>query len=1136
MEKAVFNYSDFFNDDGGFDRIRREFDKLGDDLIKKAKEIREDTKLFDIDQIDQIKEVEERTEDLMKMFKKYESTKIDLDKVEKQVQETQERQLKTTTQQVKSLSKLDKQLLEQRTNLKELNKLGTLNGKVVKDVNEERVKAQIAIKKISAEIRKQQKEVLSANKASKEEEKLAEARLILQKEEIRNRTDLRERIKALRIVVDSLDFETQADEIKAYNNEINELTNKLGETSDKFIQSKINIGNYEESIVNALKNTNLFQGELGVLNNVLGQAIDFFRGSATAQEADAKAKDANARSTTRLARGIRVLNKVAKATVILALIGALASLASAFSQGRKGAILTQQALSRFNVGLRVVINTLGDLGSGLFQIFSGIGSSIGNLFNGIQKFGLEAKLSILDLTNIAGSNSEAIAETEAKIADLNKRIEENKTDDFAKGWDKVTEAVGNFSDRYDDAVTAIQSADEGIVRAFQIADDIRRAELNLIGLRREVALLEIASDDSTTSLRQQLQSTDQLLEKRVELLQAESDIALKNLELANAQARVDAESAGFRLSEDDVEFARQLLDINQQLDPRNNPLNDQFLEETQNALREYLATLDQVQIAEAEIGKQRREISRDLFEQNLDLLIDLIDTEKNLSEQFVTDVTRSFQARIDEFNRFIVVFRQNSQRILDEFTKEAENLGLDLEFDIQFNEDGSFDVLVNDTELAIDNIVELNKQLQNTGLNEIDINRFREFIVETRNGVRDFRGLNRELNLAKVNVNELTENISVSQDELNAIKSLEDRINSLNASVNGDLSESERRRVELEIEQLERDKQAIVNFAEVQRLQNRKNAIDRELDLVQAGSQRELELIQERLDLEKQIIEKSQDDKLERAKEVNQRQLELEEELSQQVRNTLQGVLDFATESQRQRIQESEQRVDRQNELVDIQSQRAQQGLENTLAFEQRELGKREAERIQEEKRQERLAKIRALYSSYNNYASRGDANPIVKALRDFALLEAITASFGEGGIVEDKLPSDGIFRGRSHQGRQGGIPILVEGREGIFSANEMANLGKDNFYKMKELASLGKVDSNFFSKQRSQFVQTVPVGASNMELVSEIKEVKRAIEGKPVQTWDLANITNGTMDLVESIISKNKVKRNHHKVSKKRL
>ena len=212
------------------------------------------------------------------------------------------------------------------------------------------------------------------------------------------------------------------------------------------------------------------------------------------------------------------------------------------------------------------------------------------------------------------------------------------------------------------------------------------------------------------------------------------------------------------------------------------------------------------------------------------------------------------------------------------------------------------------------------------------------------------------------------------------------------------------------------------------------------------------------------------------------------------------------------------------------------------MAFEQREQGKREAERIQEEKRAERLEKIRALYSSYNNYASQGDGdNAIIKALRDFSILEAITASFGDGGVVGDvldKMPTDGrgIIRGQSHKGNTKGIPVLVERNEGIFSASEMANLGKDNFYKMKEMASMGKIDSNFFTQQRKSVAAFVPMANAQPELLHQMKQVQQAIENKPVPHWDLEKLHDGSLHLIETITTKNHVKRNHYKTKKPRI
>lgn len=1139
MEKVIFKYSDFYEDDGGFDKIRADLKNLGDDMVSEAQKIKKDfAKAFDLDDLDGISKTESKVEDLSKAFKKYGDAKENINKIEEEFRKTMDKSNQTSDDQLDRLAKLDKKLQEYRTDLKELNKLGTKNGKVVDDVNKSRVEAQLAIKKISAEIRDQQKEVLKSNELSRKEQKLIEARLVLQKEEIRNRDDLRERIKALRIVVDSLDFETQADQIAKYNAEIDELTETLSENSDKFIQSKINIGNYEESIVNALKGTNLFQGELSVLNGIIDQGIDLLFKSKVANEAEATAKKKNTKATVALGKSVKVLNKIAKASVILLLVAAVASLASVFSQGRAGVIATDKAMARFNVTVKVIINTIAEVGKGLFKLFQGIGTSIGNFSDKIELFFVKIQRTINSLPSALGGSAEKVKELDNEIAVLEERISNQETSDkYAEGWKQISDAVSGAGKRIEDAKKAIDTLDEGAIRAFEIADEIRKAELNLISLRREVRLLEIQSEDSTRSLKTQLEATDELLVKRVELLERESDIALKNLELANAKARADAESAGFRLSQDDVNFAKELLDLNIRLSERNgeNPLDDSLLEGTQQALRDYLATLDEVKIAEAEIGKQRREISRDLFEQNLDLLIDLIDTEKNLSEQFVNDVSKNFQSRINEFNRFLIVFRQNAQKQLDEFTKEANNLGLDLDFSIEYDENGDFKVFVGDTELAIDNIVELNDQLQNTGLNEIDINRFREFITEARNGLRDFKDLNKELQLAKININELRENVVVSQEELNSLDQLQQKIEALQGVVNGGSPEAQKLALK-QIKALEDERTRIQELAERNRLENRLDSIDAELELVEFESQRYYELLQERLDIEKQLREKSIQDGLDKTKEANKKALEDYKKFGDEVRQILDAILDKAVEVQQKRVQEAEKRVETQEELIDTQRQRAEQGLTNTLAFEQRELGKREAERIKQEQRQQRLEKIRALYSSYNNYASRGDENAIVKALRDFAILESITASFGDGGVVEDKLPGNGIFRGQSHNGNKGGIPIRVEGKEGIFSVREMENLGKDNFYKMKDLASMGKIDSNFFSKQRESFVAGVPIVQGNETLVKEMRDVKRAIENKPSESWDVTKVADGTMELVQTIMTKNHKKRNHFKTKKPRI
>jgi len=39
MENILFNYSEFFNNDGGMEQVKKDFNKLGEELIADAKRI-----------------------------------------------------------------------------------------------------------------------------------------------------------------------------------------------------------------------------------------------------------------------------------------------------------------------------------------------------------------------------------------------------------------------------------------------------------------------------------------------------------------------------------------------------------------------------------------------------------------------------------------------------------------------------------------------------------------------------------------------------------------------------------------------------------------------------------------------------------------------------------------------------------------------------------------------------------------------------------------------------------------------------------------------------------------------------------------------------------------------------------------
>ena len=233
------------------------------------------------------------------------------------------------------------------------------------------------------------------------------------------------------------------------------------------------------------------------------------------------------------------------------------------------------------------------------------------------------------------------------------------------------------------------------------------------------------------------------------------------------------------------------------------------------------------------------------------------------------------------------------------------------------------------------------------------------------------------------------------------------------------------------------------------------------------------------------------------------------------------------------RVTETERAVDKAQSALEIQNQRAVAGLENTLAEQQKLLAKSEKERAEATRRQQRVEKARALYSAYAGYAQAGDPEmAIVKTLKDFAILEAISAvfSFGKGGIVDEKAPKSGVLSGDSHKANSGGIHILAEGSEGILSVNAMRNLGRENFHTIMNMAERGKIDDNMFSKQLSQHTSVIVEPGLREEMI----KTRRAIEAK--KEISAPEIVDGMINIIEKTKRGSMVTRNNYRTRKPRF
>jgi len=231
---------------------------------------------------------------------------------------------------------------------------------------------------------------------------------------------------------------------------------------------------------------------------------------------------------------------------------------------------------------------------------------------------------------------------------------------------------------------------------------------------------------------------------------------------------------------------------------------------------------------------------------------------------------------------------------------------------------------------------------------------------------------------------------------------------------------------------------------------------------------------------------------------------------------------------QQEQVDKASENLDKQSEKEEEQRERAENGLENTFKFEEEQRALREKALIEEQKRLERIQKLESFYNTYNaNLSSLKDgqdsSTAIAKTLRDIAIVQALT-QFEDGGIVEDELPKNGIFKGNSH--RKGGIKIEVEGEEGILSKKEMANMGKSNFYKIKQMAKENRINE-------LMEVQAVPYMNGSFSVNSEIKELKDAIRNIEIQKVDVKKFANDIIMVNETIKKGKKTYNNRHYISK---
>lgn len=311
--------------------------------------------------------------------------------------------------------------------------------------------------------------------------------------------------------------------------------------------------------------------------------------------------------------------------------------------------------------------------------------------------------------------------------------------------------------------------------------------------------------------------------------------------------------------------------------------------------------------------------------------------------------------------------------------------------------------------------------------------------------------------------------------------------------------------------------------------------IEYKLSQVEKGSIEEERLNAERNARIAELQRGHNNDMMKLDKDLVEAKKDVWKELSDAIQEAMTQVLDKIAEKFQKSVDNAKTALDAQNKLVDEQRSRAEKGLSNTLAFEQKEQAKKEAQLLARQKRLERMEKIKSLYASYTSNANNSNVkNPLAKTLRDFAILEAISASFAVGGYTGDggKYDPAGIV----HKGE------FVVDKETTSRLGLQGASMSDFKNKFVRNGFFGGFDNSVFndnslSEQRKSFAKSVePKIYDFSSLEKEVRELKEWQMSNPVQTVNVKKVADDILEFVEEIHVAGKTTRNTFAIKKNRF
>ncbi len=383
------------------------------------------------------------------------------------------------------------------------------------------------------------------------------------------------------------------------------------------------------------------------------------------------------------------LNIAMLANPIGLIVAGFTALIAAFGRTEKGAKVLKTALAIVNVVFDTLVGYVGEFAVGIYDAFTNPQESIKSFANLVQNYVLEKVDALIDTFGYLGK----------VIRDGFKGDFESAIENARKAGESFANAnpyVDLFKATADVVSDVSKKVKENVTATIELEDATWKLNRSMLATQKEIKKLEgqesiLASkaEDSTLSFQEQAKAQEELIEVQKRKSQQQEKLINDEIDLIKRQFDIAK-----RNGQDTLELQRELTEKQKEL----TEVRNQTALDEENNLK---------------ITRQRKQ---DIWEQELDFIIDVGEKEREVFAQRAADENLTVEERKQALADY--------QSSYDQFLQAQRS---------QFNELGLTDEELNRL-LGIKDPAELAQAITDLdNLSEVEKNRLREVLIEFKN-------------------------------------------------------------------------------------------------------------------------------------------------------------------------------------------------------------------------------------------------------------------------------------------------------------------------------------------------------------------------------------------------------------------